>query len=161
MVFPSIFSWGGLVSCKQCECVIVIVCIKHPQQGWFQQCQPLLETGPSPSANWFAECQKSDTRQRLGKELHSAKNSLPRQSHVEMSWFVSIVRDNVHEIFWNFYYSLHIRYHDLSTSFMIFRLRLLFIEFKNTSHASSWSYFVNKMSEILGPFLDTASRYTQ
>ena len=81
-------------------------------------------------------------------------------SHVEMSWFVSIVRDNVHEIFWNFYHILHIRYHDISTSFMIFGLRFLFIEFKNTFHASSRSCFVNKMSEILGPFLDTASHYT-
>ena len=45
-------------------------------------------------------------------------------SHVEMSWFVSILRDNVHEIFWNFYHSLHIWYHDISTSFMIFGLRL-------------------------------------
>ena len=82
-------------------------------------------------------------------------------SHVEMSCFVSIVHDNVHEIFWNFYHSLHIWYHDISTSFMIFGLRLLFIEFKNTSHAISRTCFVNKMSEILGPFLDTASHYTQ
>ena len=56
---------------------------------------------------------------------------------------------------------LHIWYHDISTSFMIFGLRLHFIEFKNNSSASSWSCFVNKMFEILGPFLDTASDYTQ
>ena len=78
-----------------------------------------------------------------------------------MSWFISIVRDNVHQTFSNFYHSLHIWYHDISTSFMIFGLRLLFIEFKNTSHASTRSCFVNKMSEISGPFLDTASHYTQ
>ena len=29
-------------------------------------------------------------------------------SHVEMSWFVSIVRDNMHETFSNFYHILHI-----------------------------------------------------
>ena len=81
-------------------------------------------------------------------------------SHVEMSWFVSIVRDNVHKIFWNFYHSLHIWYHDISTSFMIFGLRLLFIEFKNTSHAISRTCFVNKMSEISDLFLDTASHNT-
>ena len=78
-------------------------------------------------------------------------------SHVEMFWFVSIVRDNVHEIFWNFYHSLHIWYPDISTSFMIFGLHLLFIEFKNTSHTISRTCFVNKMSEISSPFLDTAS----
>ena len=54
----------------------------------------------------------------------------PHVSHVEMSWFVSIVRDNVHQTFSNFYHILHIRYHDISTSFMIFGLRLHFIEFK-------------------------------
>ena len=71
-----------------------------------------------------------------------------------------IVRDNVHEIFWNFYHSLHIWYHDISTSFMIFGLRLLFIEFINTSHAISRTCFVNEISEISGPFLDTASHNT-
>ena len=53
-------------------------------------------------------------------------------SHVEMSWFVSIVRDNVYQNFSNFYHSLHIWYDDISISFMIFGLCLLFIEFKNT-----------------------------
>jgi len=81
--------------------------------------------------------------------------------HVKMSWFVSIVHDNVHQTFSNFYHILHIRYHDISTNFMIFGLRLHFIEFKNNSFASSWSCFVNKMFEILGPLMDTASHYTQ
>ena len=42
-----------------------------------------------PSANCFADCQKSGTRQRpslpsaaLGKELHSAKSSLPSVGHL-------------------------------------------------------------------------------
>ena len=48
---------------------------------------------------------------------------------------------------------MHVTY----DAFMIFGLRLLFKEFKNSSR----SCFVNKMSEILGPFLDTASHYTQ
>ena len=81
--------------------------------------------------------------------------------HVEMSWFVSIVRNNVHQTFSKFYHILHIRYHDISTSFMIFGLRLHFIEFKNNSSASSWSCFVKKMFKISGLFLDTASHYTQ
>ena len=54
-----------------------------------------------------------------------------------------------------------IAYNANSTSFMIFGLPLHFIEFKNNSFASSWSCFVNKMFEILGLFLDTASHYTQ
>ena len=60
----------------------------------------------------------------------------------------------------NFYHSL-IWYHDILTNFMIFGLRLLFIEFKNNSTAGSWSCFVNKMFEIGGLFLDTASHYTK
>ena len=51
--------------------------------------------------------------------------------------------------------------YDILTSFMIFELRLLFIEFKNNSIASSWSCFVNKMLEIGGLVLDTASHYTK
>jgi hypothetical protein len=50
-------------------------------------------------------------------------------TYLEMSWFVSIVCDNMHETFFNFYHNLHIQYHDISTSFMIFGLRLHFIEF--------------------------------
>ena len=75
--------------------------------------------------------------------------------------FASIVCDNLRETFSNFYHSLHIWYHDILTSFMIFELRLLFIEFKNNSIVSSWSCFVNKMFEIGGLFLDTASHYTK
>ena len=51
--------------------------------------------------------------------------------------------------------------YDILTSFMIFGLRLLFIEFKNNSTASSWSYFVNKMFKIGGLVLNTASHYTK
>ena len=51
--------------------------------------------------------------------------------------------------------------HSAKFFFRRFRARLLFIKFKNTSHVSLRSCFVNKMSEISGPFLDTASHYTQ
>ena len=91
-----------------------------------------------------------------------------RRISKEVSWFreegdevVSIVRDNLREIFSNFYHSLRIWYHDILTSFMIFELRLLFIEFKNNSTASSWSCFVNKMFEIGGLVLDMASHYSK
>jgi hypothetical protein len=47
--------------------------------------------------------------------------------HVEMSCFVSIVRANVLETFSNFYHGIHIRYDDISTSFMIFGIRSHFI----------------------------------
>ena len=86
----------------------------------------------------------------------------------EVSWFheegdevVSIVRDKLAQNLLNFYHSLHIWYHDISTSFKIFGLRLLFIEFKNNLAASSWSFFMNKMFEIGGLFLNTASHYTK
>ena len=52
--------------------------------AWSYAVASLLETETLPSAKFFAECQKSGTRQRpsmpsaaLGKELHSAKISLP------------------------------------------------------------------------------------
>lgn len=53
------------------------------------------------------------------------------------------------------------RYHDISAIFVIFELRLHLIEFKNKSPTSRWPCFVNKMFEILGEFLDTASQYIQ
>ena len=87
----------------------------------------------------------------------SSASSRNHETSSEILRFASIVRDNLHETFSNFYHSLHIWYHDIWTSFMIFGLCLLFIEFKNNSIASSWSCFMNKMFKILGPFLDTAS----
>ena len=53
-----------------------------------------------------------------------------RMPHVEMSWFVSIVRDNVLETFSIFFHGIRIRYGDNSTSFMIFGIRLHFIQLK-------------------------------
>ena len=43
-----------------------------------------------------------------------------RQRGAEMSWFLSTVRDNVHETFSNFYHRLHMLYNDASISFVIF-----------------------------------------
>jgi len=83
-----------------------------------------------------------------------------RDAHVEMLGFLSIIRDDVLEIFLNFYHGTRMRYLDLSTSFMNFRLRFHLIEFKNYLLASSWSCLDVKMCEIFGLFLDTASTNT-
>ena len=48
----------------------------------------------------------------------------------EMLRFVSNVRDNFYETCSIFYHSLHVWYHDILTNLIIFRLRLIFIEFK-------------------------------
>ena len=45
-------------------------------------------------------------------------------------WWASYMA-NLRETSSNFYHSLHIWYHDILTSFMIFGFRLPFIEFKN------------------------------
>ena len=45
------------------------------------------------------------------------------------------------------FHSIHVWYHEILTNLVIFRLRLLFLEFKNHSATSSWSCFLNKMFE--------------
>ena len=60
---------------------------------------------------------------------------LSNPSHVygtssEMLSFVSNVCDNFYETCSIFYHSLHVWYHDILTNLIIFRLRLIFIEFK-------------------------------
>ena len=52
-----------------------------------------------------------------------------------------------------FYHSLHIWYHELLTNFMIFKLRLDFIQLKHFSTAPSSSCFGNQMFEILSHFM--------
>jgi hypothetical protein len=47
----------------------------------------------------------------------------------EMLRFRWIVGDNLCETFSIFHHSLHVWYHDILTNFMIFELRVLFIEF--------------------------------
>ena len=51
----------------------------------------------------------------------------------EMLSFVSNVHDNFYETCSIFYHSLHVWYHDILTNLIIFRLRLIFIEFKTYS----------------------------
>ena len=91
---------------------------------------------------------------------------LSNPSHVygissEMLSFVSNVRDNFYETCSIFYHSLHVWYHDILTNLIIFRLRLIFIEFKNNAAARSWSCFVKKMFDFSFQFLDKASHWTQ
>ena len=79
----------------------------------------------------------------------------------EMIRFVSSVHVNFAETLSIFYHSLHVWYHDNSMNFMIFRLRLLFIEFSDVSATRLWSCFTNTMFEISGLALDTVSHQTQ
>ena len=69
-------------------------------------------------------------------------------SSTEMLRFVNIVRDKTCETLSIFYHSLHIWYHHIMTNLVIFKLRLLFLEFKNHSTTRSWSCFLNEMFGI-------------
>ena len=61
---------------------------------------------------------------------------------------------NCAKIFQFFYHSLHVWYHEILTNLIIFRLHLLFIEFKNNSVTYSWSCLVNRMFDIFFPCPD-------
>ena len=60
-------------------------------------------------------------------------------SSCEILRFVNIVRDKLYETFSIFYHNLHVWYHHIMTNLMIFKLRLLFLEFKNHLATRSWS----------------------
>ena len=60
-------------------------------------------------------------------------------SSCEILWFVNIILDILCETFSIFYHSLHVWYHEILTNLMIFKLRLLFLEFKNHLATRSWS----------------------
>jgi hypothetical protein len=68
-----------------------------------------------------------------------------RETSSEMFQVVNNVHDNLFEMFSIFYHNLYIQYHDILLNFMIFGLRLLFIEFKNRSSTGPRSCFLNKM----------------
>ena len=79
-------------------------------------------------------------------------------------WDTSLCKYHTWQIIWNllnFYHGLHVWYHEILTNLMIFRLRLLFLEFKNHSATRSWSCFQNKMFEICLHFLGKGSHQTQ
>ena len=82
-------------------------------------------------------------------------------SSSEILRFINIVHDRLCEIFSIFYHNLNVWYHEILTNLMIFRLSLLFLEFKNHSATRSWSCFLNKIFEISFHFLTKASHWTQ
>ena len=82
-------------------------------------------------------------------------------SSCEILRVVNIIHVILCKTFSIFYHSLHVWYHETLTNLMIFRLRLLFLEFKNHSATCSWSGFVNKMFKIFFHFPDKASHGTQ
>ena len=82
-------------------------------------------------------------------------------SSCEILRVVNIIHDILCETFSIFYQSLHVWYHEILTNLMIFRLCLLFLEFKNHSATRSWSCFLNKIFEISFHFLTKASHWTQ
>jgi hypothetical protein len=52
------------------------------------------------------------------------------------------------------YHKLHIRYHELSTNLIIFKLCLHFIQLKNIATTCGISWFVNKMFKVSPNFMD-------
>ena len=57
-------------------------------------------------------------------------------------WDTLVFKHRTWQIVWNlfnFYHGLHVWYHEISTNLMIFKLRLLFLEFKNHLATRSWS----------------------
>ena len=79
-------------------------------------------------------------------------------------WDTLVFKHHTWQIVWNlfnFYHSLHVWYHEIMRNLMIFRLRLLFLEFKNHSATCSWSCFLNKMFKISFHFPSKTSHWTQ
>ena len=70
-------------------------------------------------------------------------------SSSEILRFVNIVHDRLCETFSNFYHSLHLWYHEILTNLMIFRVCLLFLEFKNHFATRLWSCFLIRCSKFL------------
>jgi len=70
-------------------------------------------------------------------------------SSYEILRVVNIIHDILCETFSIFYHNLPIWYHEILTNLMIFRLCLLFLEFKNHSATRSWSCFLTRCSKFL------------
>ena len=70
-------------------------------------------------------------------------------SSYEILQVVNIIHDILCETFSIFYHSLHIWYHEILINLMIFRLRLLFLEFKNHSATRLWSCSWTRCSKFL------------
>ena len=72
---------------------------------------------------------------------------------------VTNICDNFCEIFSIFFHSLDLWYHAFTTNFIIFRLRLSFIEFKIYSATNSLLCFPNKMFDFLFKFLEKSLKF--
>ena len=81
-------------------------------------------------------------------------------SSCEILRVINIIDDILCKTFSIFYHSLHVWYHEILTNLMIFRLCLLFLEFKNHSATRSWSCFLNKLFKISFHFPGKASQWT-
>ena len=75
--------------------------------------------------------------------------------------FVINIRHNFCKTFSIFYHNLHMWYHDIMTNLMIFRVHLLFIEFKTYLVTRSWKCFANKIFEFSFKFFNIDSNWTQ
>jgi len=89
------------------------------------------------------------------------ESSLVYGTSSEMPYFVSYICQNFCKTFSVFYHTLHIWYHGIMTNLMIFRLHLLFIEFKIYSAICSWSYFMYKIFYFSFQIFDSDSNLTQ
>ena len=111
----------------------------------------------------IAYTKSSKVKPQFDRYFDSKSYQNPSQrydSSCEIPRFVNIIHDRLSETFSIFYHSLHVWYHEILTNLMIFRLRLLFLEFKNHSATRSWSCFLNKMFEISFHFPSKASHRT-
>ena len=76
-----------------------------------------------------------------------------------MLLFVKVIHDKLCETFSIVFHSLYVWYQEILTNLVIFRLRLLFLEFKNHSTTRSWSCFRNKIFGISLQFQGKASHW--
>lgn len=79
----------------------------------------------------------------------------------EMLRFLNTMHDELFKTFSIIYHNLHIGYHELLTNLKIFKLCLHFIKLKNSSTASGFSCFANKMFKISSNFTGKVLKMTQ
>ena len=75
--------------------------------------------------------------------------------------FVINICHNFCKTFSIFYHNHHMWYHDIMTNLVIFRVHLLFIEFKTYLVTRSWKCFANKIFEFSFQFFNIDSNWTQ
>ena len=123
----------------------------YQNHTWINLCsllpiQKVLKSNPIRSSLWLQIL--SNPSQRY-------------DSSSEILRFINIVHDRLCKTLLIFYHSLHIWYHEILTNLMIFRLCLLFLEFKSQTATHLWSCFLNKMFKISFHSPGKASHKTQ